>query len=112
VQEEVRFVVVHSSQLAQQQAQASAAAHVKEAEAVADHVRQVHTWWCACRPDAGGPEGLSHGIGQGDRQCKEQGFPVCGMRLKGSKDLRRGIRREEHGLEFRYTMWSKTSRSE
>jgi transposase len=42
VQEEVRFVVVHSSQLAQQQAQSYAAAQVQEAEAVADHVRQVH----------------------------------------------------------------------
>jgi len=52
VQAEVRFVVLHSSQLAQQQAQASAAAPGKEAEAVADHVRQVHTRWCACRPEA------------------------------------------------------------
>src|SRR5215475_5347575 len=60
VQEEVRFVVVHSSQLAQQQAQSSAAAQVKEAEAVADHVRQVHTRWFACRPDA-------EGRGQGRR---------------------------------------------
>ena len=34
-QEELRFVVVHSSQLAQQQAQTYAAAQVKEAEAVA-----------------------------------------------------------------------------
>ena len=52
VQEEVRFVVVHASQLAQQQAQASAAAQVKAAEAVADHVRQAHTRGFACRPDA------------------------------------------------------------
>ena len=51
-QEEVRFVVVHSSQLAQQHAQTYASAQEKEAEAVADHVRQVHTQWFACRPDA------------------------------------------------------------
>jgi transposase len=51
-QEEVRFVVVHSSQLAQQQTHTYAAAQGKEAEAVADHVRQVHARWFACLPDA------------------------------------------------------------
>src|ERR671926_1834874 len=51
-QEEVRFVVVHSSQLAQQHAQTYVSAQAKEAEAVADHVRQVHAQWFACRPDA------------------------------------------------------------
>src|SRR5256712_8612631 len=49
VQEEVRFVVVHSSQLAQQQTQSYAAAQVKEAEAVAAHGRQVHARWFACQ---------------------------------------------------------------
>ena len=67
VQEEVRFVVVHSSQLAQQQAQASAAAQVKEAEAVADHVRQVHTRWFACWPDAEAAIAEYEGRGQGRR---------------------------------------------
>ena len=47
-QEELRFVVVHSSQLAQQQTQTYAAAQAKEAEAVADHVRQVQARWFAC----------------------------------------------------------------
>jgi hypothetical protein len=51
-QEELRFVVVHSSQLAQQQTQSYAAAPGKEAEAVAAHVRQVQARWFACRPDA------------------------------------------------------------
>ena len=67
VQEEVRFVVVHASQLAQQQAQASAAAPVQAAEAVADHVRQVHTRWCACRPDAEAAIAEYEGRGQGRR---------------------------------------------
>jgi transposase len=40
-QEAVRFVVVHSSQLAQQQAQSSTVAQAQEAEAVADHVKHV-----------------------------------------------------------------------
>jgi transposase len=43
---------VHSSQLAQQQTQTYAAAQVKEAEAVADHIRRVHARWFACLPDA------------------------------------------------------------
>ena len=51
-QEVVRFIVVHSSQLAQQHAQTYAGAQGKESEAVADHVRQVHARWFACRPDA------------------------------------------------------------
>ena len=51
-QEELRFVVVHASQLAQQQTQTYAAAQGKEAEAVADHLRCVQARWFACRPDA------------------------------------------------------------
>jgi transposase len=51
-QETLRFVVVHSSQLAQQQTQAYATAQEKEAAALADHVRHVHAQWCACLPDA------------------------------------------------------------
>ena len=50
-QEEMRFIVVHSSQLAQQHAQTYASAQEKEAEAT-DHVRQVQAQWFACRPDA------------------------------------------------------------
>src|SRR5215471_6165902 len=49
--EALRFVVVHSSQLAQQQTPAYTAAQAKEAEALADHVRQVQAQWFACRPD-------------------------------------------------------------
>jgi transposase len=67
VQEEVRCVVVHSSQLAQQQAQAYAAAQGKEAEAVAAHMRQVHTRWFACRPDAEAAICEYEGRGQGRR---------------------------------------------
>src|SRR5919202_1303372 len=51
-QEEVRFIVVHSSQLAQQQTQTYAAAQGKEAAAVTDHVRQVHARWFVCFPYA------------------------------------------------------------
>src|SRR5262247_4905612 len=66
-QAEVRFVVVHASQLAPPQAQSSAAAQGKEAEAGADHVRQVHTRWFACRPDAEAAIAAYEGRGQGRR---------------------------------------------
>jgi hypothetical protein len=66
-QEALRFVVVHSSQLAQQQAQSYAAAQAKETEAVADHVRQVHARWFACLPDAEAVIAEYEGRGQGRR---------------------------------------------
>src|SRR5262249_45833903 len=66
-QEDMRFLVVHSSQLAQQHAQTYASAQEKEAEAVADHVRQVHAQWFACRPDAEAAIAAYEGRGQGHR---------------------------------------------
>jgi transposase len=51
-QEPLRFVVVHSSQLAQQQTQTYARAQEQEAGAIADHVRQVQARWFACAADA------------------------------------------------------------
>jgi transposase len=50
-QEEVRFIVVHSSQLAHQQTQTYAVAQEKEAQAVADHVKRIQAQWFACLPD-------------------------------------------------------------
>ena len=50
-QEELRFVVVHSSQLAQQQAQALYRRASKEAEAVTAHIKQVQARWFACEAD-------------------------------------------------------------
>jgi transposase len=66
-QEEVRFVVVHSSQLAQQHAQTYAGAQGKEAEAIADHVRQVQAQWFACWPDAEAAIAAYEGREQGRR---------------------------------------------
>jgi transposase len=63
--EALRFVVVHSSQLAQQQTQTYAAAQVKEAEAVAHHVQHVHAQWFACLPDAEAAIAAYEGQGQG-----------------------------------------------
>jgi transposase len=50
--ETLSFVVVHSSQLAQQQTQTYSAAQAKEAEAVAAHSTQVQARWFACEADA------------------------------------------------------------
>jgi transposase len=66
-QEEVRFVVVHSSQLAQQHAQTYVGAQEKEAVAVADHVRQVQAQWFACLPDAEAAIAAYEGRGPGRR---------------------------------------------
>lgn len=48
----LRFLVVHSSQLAQQQAHASRTAHAKEAALLARHVHTVQAQWFACEADA------------------------------------------------------------
>ena len=66
-QEELRFVVVHSSQLAQQQTQTYAAAQVKEAAAVADHARHGQARWFACLPAAEAAIATYEGQGPGHR---------------------------------------------
>jgi transposase len=65
--EALRFVVVHSSQLAQQQTQAYSAAQAKEAEAVMAHVKQVQARWFACEADAEAAIAEYEGRGQGRR---------------------------------------------
>src|SRR5688572_7209325 len=71
---EIRFLVVHSSQLAHQAAVAYAAAQAKEAERVTEHVQHVEARWFACAADAEaaiaeydgrarGGVGVSHGRG-------------------------------------------------
>jgi transposase len=65
--EALRFVVVHSRQLAQQQAQTYASAQGKEAEAVADHGTRVQAQWFACLPDAEAALAVYEGREQGRR---------------------------------------------
>lgn len=50
--EAIRFLVVHSSQLAQQAAMAYSAAQAKEAERITEHIRRVEARWFACAADA------------------------------------------------------------
>jgi transposase len=64
---EIRFLVVHSSQLAQQAVTAYAAAQAKEAERVAEHIRRVEARWFACAADAEAALSDYEGRGQGRR---------------------------------------------
>jgi transposase len=67
---EIRFLVVHSSQLAHQAAAASAAAQAKEAARVAEHVKHVEARWFACVADAEAAIAEYDGRGQGRRGRK------------------------------------------
>jgi len=67
---EVRFLVVHSSQLAHQAAVAYAAAQAKEAERVTAHVQHVEAQWFACAADAEAAIAEYEGRGQGRRGRK------------------------------------------
>jgi hypothetical protein len=67
---EIRFLVVHSSQLAHQAAGAYAAAQAKEAERVTEHVRHVEARWFACAADAEAAIAEYEGCGQGRRGRK------------------------------------------
>jgi transposase len=67
---EIRFLVVHSSQLAHQAAVAYTAAQAKEAERVTEHVRHVEARWFACAADAEAAIADYEGRGQGRRGRK------------------------------------------
>jgi transposase len=67
---EIRFLVVHSSQLAHQAAVAYAAAQAKEAERLAEHVQHVEARWFACAADAEEAIADYAGRGQGRRGRK------------------------------------------
>jgi transposase len=67
---EIRFLVVHSSQLAHQAAVAYAAAQAKEAERVTEHGRHVEARWFACAADAEAAIAEYEGGGQGRRGRK------------------------------------------
>jgi transposase len=68
--EELRFLVVHSSQLAQQDASAYTAAQAKEAERMAEHIQRVEARWFACAADAEAAITDYEGRGQGRRGRK------------------------------------------
>jgi transposase len=95
-QEELRFVVVHSSQLAQQQSQSYTAVQVKEAEVVAAHVRQVQARWFACLPDAEAAIAAYEGQGPGHRGRRPRPWRYHVVRYRSVADTRR-TRRARRG---------------
>jgi transposase len=95
-QEELRFVVVHSSQLAQQQAQAYTAAQAKEAEAVTAHVKQVQARWFACEADAEAAIAEYEGRGPGRRGRPTRPWRYHAVRYHSVAETRR-TRRPRRG---------------
>jgi len=96
VLEALRFVVVHSSQLAQQQTQAYTAAQAKEAVAVAAHVQHVHTRWFACEADAEAAIAEYEHRGPGRRGRRPQAWRYHVVRYRVVADTRR-MRRARRG---------------
>jgi transposase len=93
--ETLRFVVVHSSQLAQQQTQAYTAAQEKEAGAVAEHVQRVQARWFACAADAEAAiaEYEHRGPGGGGRRPQSRRYHAVRYRVVADTRRRRRVRR-------------------
>ena len=68
--EDLRFLVVHSSQLAQQAAATYTIAQAKEAERITEHIQRVEARWFACAADAEAAIAEYEGRGQGRRGRK------------------------------------------
>lgn len=86
--EALRFVVVHSSQLAHQQTQTYAAAQAKEAEAVADHVKHAQARWFACEADAAAVIAEYEHRGPGWRGRRPQSWRYHAVRYRIVADTR------------------------
>ena len=95
-QEEVRFVVVHSSQLAQQHAPSYAAAQAKAAAAVADHGQHVQARWFACEADAVAAIAEDEGQEQGRRGRRPRPWRSHTIRYRLVAETRR-TRRARRG---------------
>ena len=98
--EELRFVVVHSSQLAHQQTQTYASGQAKEAAAVADHVTRVQARWFACLPDVAAAVAEYEGGGQGRRGHRPRPWRYHAVRYRIVADTRR-VRRGRRGRPAR-----------
>jgi transposase len=96
VSEALRFVVVHSSPLAQQQTQSYAAAQVQEAAAVAAHVQHVHARWFACEADANAASAEDAHRGPGRRGRRPQVWRYHDVRYRVVANTRR-TRRARRG---------------
>jgi transposase len=94
--EALRFVVVHSSQLAQQQTQAYATAQAKEAAAVTTHVKHVQARWFACEADAAAAIAEYEGRGPGHRGRRPRPWRYHAVRYRIVAETRR-TRRARRG---------------
>jgi len=94
--EALRFVVVHSSPLAQQPAQTYASAQSKEAEALIDHAKRVQAQWFACVPDAEAALAAYEGRAQGRRGRRPRPWRYHAVRYRIVADTRR-TRRARRG---------------
>jgi len=94
--EALRFVVVHSSQLAQQQTQAYIAAQAREAEALMAHVTQGQARWFACEVDAEAAIAEYEGRGQGRRGRRPRPWRYHAVRYRVVAETRR-TRRARRG---------------
>ena len=88
VSEALRFVVVHSSQLAHQQTQTYASGQEKEAAAVAEHVTRVQAQWFACLPDAEAAVAEYEGGGAGRRGRRPRTWRYHAVRYRIVADTR------------------------
>src|SRR5262249_28051181 len=88
----LRVVVVHSRQLAQQQAQTYAATQVKEAEALADHIKHVEPRQFACLADAEAAIAEYEGRGQGRRGRRPRPWRYYTVRYRVVSATRRARR--------------------
>jgi transposase len=86
--EALRFVVVHSSQLAQQQTHTYTNAQAKEVEAVAAHVQHVHAKWFACEADAIAALAEYEHRGLGRRGRRPQAWRYHAVRYRVVADTR------------------------
>ena len=110
--EAIRFVVVHSSQLAQREVKASAKAQANEAARVATHVRHATAQHFACAADAEAAIAAYEGHGRGRRGRRPQpwGYHALSSRVEGFSQAKKRARRgrppksEEPQSEVRYRL--------
>jgi transposase len=88
ISEALRFVVVHSSQLAHQQTQTYASGQEKEATAVAEHATRVQAQWFACLPDAEAAVAEYEGGGAGRRGRRPRTWRYHTVRYRIVADTR------------------------
>jgi transposase len=94
--EAFRFVVVHSSQLAQQQTQAYTAAQEKETAVITAHVKHVQARWFACEADAAAAITEYEGRGPGRRGRRPRPWRYHVVRYRVVAETRR-TRRARRG---------------